>query len=46
MKLATAFALLAVAAATPAGSAERFSVVPAAAAPFTVETVADRLDYV
>jgi len=46
MKLAAAFALLAIAAATPAGSAERFSVVPAAAAPFTVETVADGLDYV
>ena len=46
MKLATAFALFAVATATPAGSAERFSVVPAAAAPFTVETVADGLDYV
>ncbi len=46
MKLAAAFALVAILASTPAGSADRVSVVPAAAAPFTVETVAGGLEYV
>lgn len=46
MKLAAAFALIAVLASTPAGSADRVSVVPPAAAPFTVETVAGGLEYV
>ena len=46
MKLAAAFTLIALLASSPAGSADRFSVVPPAAAPFTVETVAGGLEYV
>jgi len=46
MKLAAAFALIAVLASTPADSADHVSVVPPAAAPFTVETVAGGLEYV
>jgi glucose/arabinose dehydrogenase len=46
MKFVAVLAFIATLAAAPAVSAERYEIVPAAAAPFKVETVAGELEYV